>query len=146
MKKKWFPRFLSLCKDKLLSLSLQREENLLITLLEHILTCYSDNHSQEISLDHSTSDFWIENMCTLRRLLSQVREGPTFVAPSPPWMLEGTLETFRSEDKDDYEYEFPVLSMRTSKNVGLQTLSTCSVRKTRTRSRPRPLLSRVQRL
>ena len=32
-----------------------------------------------------------------------------------------TLGTFRSEDEDDYEYEFSVLSMRTSKNVGLQT-------------------------
>ena len=31
-----------------------------------------------------------------------------------------------------------VLSMRTSKNVGLQTLCACSVQKTRTRSRPRP--------
>ena len=48
------------------------------------------------------------------------------------------LGTFRSEDKDDYEYEFSVLSTRTSKNVGLQTLCACSVRKTRTRSRPRP--------
>ena len=44
----------------------------------------------------------------------------------------------RSEDEDDYEYEFPVLSTRTSKNVGLQTLCACSVRKTGTRSRPRP--------
>ena len=46
---------------------------------------------------------------------------------------------FRSEDEGDYEYdEFSVLSTRTSKNVGLQTLCACSVRKTRTRSRPRP--------
>ena len=30
-----------------------------------------------------------------------------------------SLVTFRSEVEDDYEYEFPVLSMRTSKNVGL---------------------------
>ena len=36
--------------------------------------------------------------------------------------------TFRSEDGDDYEYEFSVLSTRTSKNVGLQTLCACSVR------------------
>ena len=46
--------------------------------------------------------------------------------------------TFRSEDEDDYEYEFSVLSTRTSKNVGLQTLCACSVRKTRICSRPRP--------
>ena len=31
------------------------------------------------------------------------------------------IGTFRSEDEDDYEYEFSVLSTRTSKNVGLQT-------------------------
>ena len=31
------------------------------------------------------------------------------------------IGTFRSEDGDDYEYEFSVLSTRTSKNVGLQT-------------------------
>ena len=47
------------------------------------------------------------------------------------------LGTFRLEDKDD---EFSVLSTRTSKNVGLQTLCTCSVWKTRTRTRPRPRL------
>ena len=52
--------------------------------------------------------------------------------------LGKTLGTFRSEDEDDYEYEFPVLSTRTSKNVGLQTLCACSVWKTRTRSGPRP--------
>ena len=32
------------------------------------------------------------------------------------------IGTFWSKDEDDYEYEFSVLSMRTSKNVGLQTL------------------------
>ena len=48
------------------------------------------------------------------------------------------LGTLRSEDEDDYEYEFHVLSTRTSKNVVLQTLCACSVRKTRTRSGPRP--------
>ena len=42
------------------------------------------------------------------------------------------METFRSEDEDDYEFEFSVLRMRTSKNVGLQTLCACSVLKTRT--------------
>ena len=51
---------------------------------------------------------------------------------------EFVIGTFRSEDDDDYEFEFSVLSMRTSKNVGLQTLCACSVLTTRTRSRPRP--------
>ena len=46
--------------------------------------------------------------------------------------------TFRSENENDYEYEFSVLSMRISKNVGLQTLCACSARKTRTGARPRP--------
>ena len=45
------------------------------------------------------------------------------------------LGTFRLEDEDDYEYQFSVLSTRTSKNVGLQTLCACSVRKTRSRPR-----------
>ena len=48
------------------------------------------------------------------------------------------LGTFRPEDENDYEYEFSVLSMRTSKNVGLQAFCACSVRKTRTGTRPRP--------
>lgn len=51
---------------------------------------------------------------------------------------QAALETFRWEDEDDYEYKFSVVSMRTSKNVSLQTLYACSVRKTRTSSRPRP--------
>ena len=29
------------------------------------------------------------------------------------------IRTFRLEDEDEYEYEFSVLSKRTSKNVGL---------------------------
>ena len=37
------------------------------------------------------------------------------------------LGTFRSEDEDNFEYEFSVLGTRTSKNVGLQTLRVCSV-------------------
>ena len=49
-----------------------------------------------------------------------------------------TIGTFRSEDEDDYRYECSALSTRTSKNVGLQTLCACSVRKTRTGTRPRP--------
>ena len=60
------------------------------------------------------------------------------ISRSPKLPLVFVLGTFRSEDEDDYEYEFSVLSMRTSKNVGLQTLCACSVLKTRTRSRPRP--------
>ena len=47
------------------------------------------------------------------------------------------IGAIRLEDEGDYEYEFSVLSTRTSKNVGLQTLCACSVLKTRTRSRPR---------
>ena len=59
------------------------------------------------------------------------------------YVVEYLLGTFRSEDEEDYyEYEFSVLIMRTSKNVGLQTLFACSVLKTRTRSRPRPPISR----
>lgn len=49
-----------------------------------------------------------------------------------------SLGTFRSEDEDDYECEFSVLSMRTSKNVGLKTLCPCSVWKTHALSRPCP--------
>ena len=49
-----------------------------------------------------------------------------------------SIGTFRSEDEDDYECEFSVVSTRTSKNVGLQTLCACPVRETRTRCRPRP--------
>ena len=49
-----------------------------------------------------------------------------------------SIGTFRSEDEDNYEYEFSVLSTRTSKDVGLQTLCACSEWKTRTRSRLRP--------
>ena len=41
------------------------------------------------------------------------RHNDRIVSPAP------TLGTFRSEDKDDYEYEFSVLSTRTSKHVGL---------------------------
>ena len=48
------------------------------------------------------------------------------------------LATFRLENDDDYEYKFSVLSTRSLKNVGLQTMCACLVWKTRTRSRPRP--------
>ena len=34
-----------------------------------------------------------------------------------------TLGIFRSEDEVDFEYEFSVLSRRTSKNIGLQTFA-----------------------
>ena len=50
------------------------------------------------------------------------------------------IGTLRSKDEDDYEYEFSVLSTRTSKNVGLQTLCASSVRKTRTRCRRHALI------
>ena len=52
------------------------------------------------------------------------------------------IATFRLEHKDDYEYEFKVLSTRTSKIFARQTWSACSVRKTRTRSRPRTAIWR----
>ena len=56
--------------------------------------------------------------------------------------LNSLIGTFKSEDEDDYEYEFSVLSMHSSKNVGLQTLCACSVRKTCTGTRPRPPIYR----
>ena len=65
---------------------------------------------------------------------SDIRQESLTLVPN----LRAILGTFRSEDEDDYEYEFSVLCTRTSKNVGLQTLCACSVRKPRTRSRPRP--------
>ena len=37
--------------------------------------------------------------------------------------LSRVIGTFRLEDEDDYEYEFSVLSTRTSKNVGLSLAS-----------------------
>ena len=47
------------------------------------------------------------------------------------------IGTFRSEDEDDYEYEFSVLSMRI-RFVGRHfSKCACSEQKTRTRSRPR---------
>ena len=48
------------------------------------------------------------------------------------------LGTFRSEDEDDYEYEFSVLSMRISLGGRHFSKCACSEQKTRTRSRPRP--------
>ena len=64
-------------------------------------------------------------------------DGVVMGSPLGP-VLANKIGTFRSEDEDGYEYEFSVLSMRTSKNVGLQTLCACSVLQSRTRSRPRP--------
>ena len=61
---------------------------------------------------------------------------PTSTARSDP-VQKRLTGTFRSEDDGDYEFEFSVLSMRTSKNVGLQTLCAFSVLTTPTRSRPR---------
>ena len=54
--------------------------------------------------------------------------------------LSQILGTFRSENECNFEYEFSVLSTRTSKNVGLQTLCACSVRKTCTRRRRLPAI------
>ena len=52
------------------------------------------------------------------------------------------LGTFKSEDEDDHEYEFSVLSMRI--RFGGRHFSKCaySKHKTRTRSRPRPPIER----
>ena len=48
------------------------------------------------------------------------------------------LGTFRSEDEDDYEYEFSVLSMRIMFGGRYFSKCACSEQKTRTRSRSRP--------
>ena len=60
------------------------------------------------------------------------------VSPIFGVVLMKILETFRSEDEGDYEYEFSVLNMRI--RFGGQHFSkcACSEQKTRTRSRPRP--------
>ena len=47
------------------------------------------------------------------------------------------LGTFRSEDEDDYEYEFSILSMRIRFGGRHFSKCTCSDQKTRTLSRPR---------
>ena len=49
-----------------------------------------------------------------------------------------SLGTFRSEDEDDYEYEFSVLSMRIRFGGRHFLKCACSEQKTCTRSRPRP--------
>ena len=48
------------------------------------------------------------------------------------------IGTFRSEDEDDYEYEFSVLSMRIRFGSLHLSKSPCSEQKTLTRSRPCP--------
>ena len=49
-----------------------------------------------------------------------------------------TIGTFRSEDEDDYEYEFSVLSMRIRFGGRHFLKGACSEEKTRICSRPRP--------
>ena len=49
-----------------------------------------------------------------------------------------TIGTFRSEDEDDHEYEFSVLSMRIRFEGRHFSKCAFSEQKTRTRSRPRP--------
>ena len=48
------------------------------------------------------------------------------------------IETLRSEDEDDYEYEFSVLSMHIRFGGLHFSKCACSEKKTRTRSRLRP--------
>ena len=48
------------------------------------------------------------------------------------------LGTFRSDDEDDYKYEFYVLSMRMTFAGRQFSKCACSERKTRTRMRSRP--------
>ena len=52
--------------------------------------------------------------------------------------IEVIIGTFRSEDEDDYEYEFSVLSMRIRFGGRYFSKCACSEQKTRTRGRPRP--------
>ena len=58
------------------------------------------------------------------------------------WYYIKTIGTLRSEDEDNYEYEFSVLSMRVRSGGRHLLKSTCSERKIRARSRPRPPISR----
>ena len=44
------------------------------------------------------------------------------ISPMPTMLIKMTIETFRSEDEDDHEYEFSVLSTRTSKHSRPQSL------------------------
>ena len=50
----------------------------------------------------------------------------------------GLLGTFRSEDEDNCEYEFSILSMRIRFGGRHFSKCACSEQETRTRSRPRP--------
>ena len=71
--------------------------------------------------------------CSLNLLFSDVR-----VAVAVVVILNSLIGTFRSEDKDDYEYEFSVPSMRIRFGGRHFSKCACSEQKTRTRSRPRP--------
>ena len=53
-------------------------------------------------------------------------------------LLELSLGTFRSEDEDDCEYEFSILSMRIRFGGRHFSKCACSEQETRTCSRPRP--------
>ena len=66
----------------------------------------------------------------LSRILNEIKAVST---PLPPLLPLSTLGTFRLEGKEDWKCAFSVLSTRTLKNVGLQTLRACFVRRTRTR-------------
>ena len=83
----------------------------------------------------SSEVLFVSLVSIMARISRLVSISNLFISDSFPFR---PLGTFRSEDEDDYEYEFSVLSTRNSKNLGLQTLSACSVRKTRSGTRPRP--------
>ena len=62
---------------------------------------------------------------------------------TPPHSLAPTLGTFKSEDEDEFEYKFSVLSMRIrfgGRHVGRHlSKRACSERKTCIRTWPRPI-------
>ena len=64
--------------------------------------------------------------------------GNVNLASSRDYIIMVLLGTFRSEDEDDYEYEFSVLSMRIMFGGRYFSKCACSEQKTRTRSRSRP--------
>ena len=52
--------------------------------------------------------------------------------------MEYSIGTFRSEDEDNYEFEFSVVNMRIRFGGRHFSKCACSEQKTRTRSRPSP--------
>ena len=58
----------------------------------------------------------------------------------PHFDVNSLSGTFRSEDEDDYEYEFSVLSMRVRFGGRHFSKCACAEQKTRTHCRPRPLI------